>query len=394
MVHKGCWRELQLLQPLKKDLAAAETDLAVSLKLFHETWSLTPFEPAVIRKLQMESLPIANAPGTPTMQRVLGALILEEAAGDATARAEFEKRLPIYLAARSRVNKDLVPKVLADIDVYETEYTKQVEKTDPSVFVALKTAERAVAGRQILLEDHSVLTVTDDKLASLTHDPSAPPPDHLNHIVHIRRKSEDVSIALYLLLCDTVASITSIAASVLPGGIKGDRRIVFKAVTKYAPLQLATLGLARVSCAHRGRDRGRGGVRGGEWPCIVQLICQLPCTRLNCESCLKVPCYTDVCVWWPCTLGRTWWDRFPRMRAAATLTIVVCARGNRPWSLTQVQRHALQVPRHIKGDHRRRQSRGSGDHRRSHHRQPLLCRHALQKQVRPRLRFASCCRVP
>ena len=98
----------------------------------------------------------------------------------------------------------------------------------------LQEMDLAAAQAAAAVPARGKMTATEavaDGLA-ITSDPDAPDPGHPAYALYIRKVATAGSIILYLLMC-AIASVADCGAEVLPGGLKGLRRIVFKTCLNY-----------------------------------------------------------------------------------------------------------------------------------------------------------------
>ena len=92
----------------------------------------------------------------------------------------------------------------------------------------------------------------------MTFDANAPPPTSLHFIVYSQRQAADVSIEVYHIACDMIDAVVgggdgggegaaAKGAYCIPGGVKGDRRILFKSLFKYGGIFSNCRDLSRLT---------------------------------------------------------------------------------------------------------------------------------------------------
>eukprot|EP00729_Bicosta_minor_P013061 gene13061-biopygen23079 len=147
---------------------------------------------------------------------------------------QFASLMTIYAAARTAISGPLVRAIVKDLSEYDNAAAKHTALAGPAVMARLAAAATPEASASMEL--------TADQLAEMTFDANAPPPTSLHFIVYSQRQAADVSIEVYHIACDILDAVVgggggegaaAKGAYCIPGGVKGDRRILFKSLFKY-----------------------------------------------------------------------------------------------------------------------------------------------------------------
>lgn len=114
--------------------------------------------------------------------------------------------------------------IVIDIESYGAEFAKQLKAAQPNTMEEVAAAvQQAVKGAPSKAE-----------IANLTADPEAPPPEQIEYGAYMQRIAGPVSIGLYLVVTQLIASTPNAAgAYCVPGPVKGLRRMVAKTIAKY-----------------------------------------------------------------------------------------------------------------------------------------------------------------
>lgn len=129
-----------------------------------------------------------------------------------------------FLAARVDKVEALTLTIVIDIESYGAEFAKQLKAAQPNTMEEVAAAvQQAVKGAPSKAE-----------IANLTADPEAPPPEQIEYGAYMQRIAGPVSIGLYLVVTQLIASTPNAAgAYCVPGPVKGLRRMVAKTIAKY-----------------------------------------------------------------------------------------------------------------------------------------------------------------
>eukprot|EP00729_Bicosta_minor_P032578 gene32578-biopygen8578 len=160
----------------------------------------------------------------------------------------FASLMTIYTAARTAISGPLVRAIVKDLAEYDNAAAKHTALAGPAVMARLAAAATTEASASMLL--------TADQLAEMTFDGNAPPPTSLHFIVYSQRQAADVSIEVYHIACDMIDAVVgdgggegaaAKGAYCIPGGVKGDRRILFKSLFKYGGIFSNCRDLSRLT---------------------------------------------------------------------------------------------------------------------------------------------------
>ena len=224
------FRALGLVVP--PALAAATADQARALPL-----AATDPAAAAVHRRRKEAP--GALPGTPSLQRVVGGLlVLADAAPDGPAKLAPNARLvdellPLHEERRATATEATVAAVLADVKAHGAEAAAQTAV--PGAADAVKQMDAAVAARipqTVVLDDGGdggPVPATDDVAdeLALLDDPEARDPERPGLALCLRSVGVRGSVVLHLLVCMVAAGVGR-GAEVLPGGLKGLRRVTFK----------------------------------------------------------------------------------------------------------------------------------------------------------------------
>lgn len=182
-----------------------------------------------------KSMPVAATATTTSMQRELGKLWLINksvaASGNKKLQQLVKKKLNTalgkYDAARNELTGVVVPLVLGDVVKYQAEY---------DVILATGGGEVGAVSEEVLegLEElkHKIVPLTEAEAEAMTADPRAPDHFHPTYLVYTRLLAAETSPVLYRRIC-TIIAVTGCNAIAVPGGVKGEARIIFKTLTGY-----------------------------------------------------------------------------------------------------------------------------------------------------------------
>ena len=225
------------LAPIKKQLAEREASLAATLATAAhvDPEGAAAAQLAGLSTKEVEGLPIsalapeyveAGDPGKPTVQRVIGALVIAIEAGDASAAtaAKLAAAVEVYYGKRSAAAAEVVPKILEDVERYAAVVSELMQA--PGAAEALGKLERLAAQVEPGAEAEAAALVVGD--------PEAPAPTEPGHAFFLRRRGGAACAFLYSLVCAVVSGGGDGAALVIPGGIKAVPRMVFKTMVNYA----------------------------------------------------------------------------------------------------------------------------------------------------------------
>jgi len=171
--------------------------------------------------------------GTATMLSVTGAVVLRDGAG-----AVPEAFVEAFERARIASSTPLVQKILEDVEAYQRALDAERAAAGGAIIDArLRAAEAAVWSQQVPVSDDPgggtrtidqawIDAAADDSIEGVA-------PTSLAHLPHARFNAGPVSIVLYEVASAIVVTATQGRGEVTPGGVKGNERIVFKALTKY-----------------------------------------------------------------------------------------------------------------------------------------------------------------
>eukprot|EP00729_Bicosta_minor_P032604 gene32604-biopygen22388 len=160
---------------------------------------------------------------------------------------QFASLVTIYTAARTAISGPLVRAIVKDLSEYDNAAAKHTALAGPAAMARLEAAATTEASASMLL--------TADQLAEMTFDANAPPPTSLHFIVYSQRQAADVSIDVYHIACDMIDAVVggggegaaAKGAYCIPGGVKGDRRILFKSLFKYGGIFSNCRDLSRLT---------------------------------------------------------------------------------------------------------------------------------------------------
>lgn len=164
---------------------------------------------------------------------------------------QFAALMTVYAAARTAISGPLVRAIVKDLSEYDNAAAKHAALAGPAVMARLAAAAAPEASASMLL--------TADQLAEMTFDVNAPPPTSLHFIVYSQRQAADVSIEVYHIACDMIDAVVggggdgggegaaAKGAYCIPGGVKGDRRILFKSLFKYGGIFSNCRDLSRLT---------------------------------------------------------------------------------------------------------------------------------------------------
>ena len=225
------------LAPIKALLAKREASLAATcataVKLAPDGGAgaeLTKLSAEEIKKLHVSSLHPdyvkAADPRTPTVQRVIGALVVALETGVSPAaetNAKLEAAIEVYFGKRAEAAADVVPKILDDVERYAT---------------AVADLMAAPGAAKAITELKRLAGLVDPKAeaeaADLVADSEAPAKTEPGHAFFLRRRAGSACAFLYSLVCGVVRGGGDGEALVIPGGIKAIPRMVFKTMVNYA----------------------------------------------------------------------------------------------------------------------------------------------------------------
>lgn len=186
-----------------------------------------------------KSMPVAATATTTSMQRELGKLWLINKTGAASSNTKLQQlvkkklntALGKYDAARNELTGVVVPLVLGDVAKYQAEL---------DVILATggggdgggggAVSEEVLEGLEEL--KHKIVPLTEAEAEAMTADPRAPDHFHPTYLVYTRLLAAETSPVLYRRIC-TIIAVTGCNAIAVPGGVKGEARIIFKTLTSY-----------------------------------------------------------------------------------------------------------------------------------------------------------------
>lgn len=163
---------------------------------------------------------------------------------------QFASLMTIYTAVRTAISGPLVRAIVKDLSEYDNAAAKHTALAGPAVMTRLAAAATTEASASMEL--------TADQLAEMTFDANAPPPTSLHFNVYSQRQAADVSIEVYHIACDMIDAVVgggdgggegaaAKGAYCIPGGVKGDRRILFKSLFKYGGIFSNCRDLSRLT---------------------------------------------------------------------------------------------------------------------------------------------------
>ena len=225
------------LAPIKALLAKREASLAATcaaaVKLAPDGGAgaeLTKLSAEKMKELHVSSLHPdyveAADPRTPTVQRVIGALVVALETGVSPAaetNAKLEAAIEVYVGKRAEAAADVVPKILDDVERYATAVA--------DLMAAPGAAEESTELKRLAgLVDPKA----EAEAADLVADSEAPAKTEPGHAFFLRRRAGSACAFLYSLVCGVVRGGGDGEALVIPGGIKAIPRMVFKTMVNYA----------------------------------------------------------------------------------------------------------------------------------------------------------------
>lgn len=184
-----------------------------------------------------KGMPVAATAATTSMQRELGKLWLINKSGATSGNKKLQQlvkkklntALGKYDAARNELTGVVVPLVLGDVAKYQTEFNV-ILATGGGGDGGGPVSEEVLEGLEELKQ--KIVPLTEAEAEAMTADPRAPDPTDPTYLVYTRLLAAETSPVLYRRIC-TIIAVTGCNAIAVPGGVKGEARIIFKTLTSY-----------------------------------------------------------------------------------------------------------------------------------------------------------------
>lgn len=220
---------------LKKEIAGYTAKLEHCFKLYSGVLQVPlDMDEASLPTLKA-SMPVAATATETSMQRGLGMLWLVDKAAAASGNKKLQQlvkkklntALRKYDTARNALTGEVVPLVLGDVTLYQAALDEILASGG---FGGGAVSQEVLEGLEEL--KISIVPVSEAEAAKMTADSRAPDKFSPAYLVYSRLLAAETSPVLYRRICKIIAD-TGCNAIAVPGGVKGEERMVFKTLTSY-----------------------------------------------------------------------------------------------------------------------------------------------------------------
>lgn len=220
---------------LKKEIAASNAKLEHCYEVYCNVLKITLDTAESSLPTLTKGMPVAATSAGDSMQRGLGKLWLIDkaaaASGDKRLQQLVTKKLNTalrkYDAARNEATGIFVPLVLGDVGKYQDEYDQILTTGGAGGGPVGDDVLRGLEGLKA-----SIRPLSEAEAVGMTADPRAPDPFDPAYLVYSRLIASETSPVLYRWICKIIQE-TGCNAIAVPGGVKGEERMVFKTFTGY-----------------------------------------------------------------------------------------------------------------------------------------------------------------